>query len=81
MSKINSATMEDLVRANKVLKKAKEKEIILKFPKLQVENVRFVTYHDASYADIENEGSQRFHAIFWLMTMEMQLQYLGSQIV
>ena len=37
----------------------------MKFPKLQdIENVRFVTYQDASYAKLENGGSQGAHVIF-----------------
>ena len=65
MSKINSATVEDLVRPNKVSKQAKEKKIILQFPKQEdIENVRFVTCHDASYANLENGGSQGAHVIF-----------------
>ena len=66
MSKINSVTVEDLVRANNVLQQTKENKIILKFLKLEdTENVnKFVTYHDASYADLENGGSQGAHVTF-----------------
>ena len=35
INKIKSATVEDLVQANKVLKQAKKKKIILKFRKLE----------------------------------------------
>ena len=64
MSNINSATVEDLVRANKVLEQAKTKKIILKLPKLEdIENVTFVTCHDVSYANLENEGSKGAHVI------------------
>ena len=64
MNKINSTTVEDLVRANKALKQAKERKIMLKSPKLEdIENVKFVTCHDASYANLENGGSQGAHVM------------------
>ena len=63
-SNLKEATVEDLCRANKVLKKAKE-NVTVKLPKLDnLNNLKLVAYHDASYANLKDGGSQGGYVIF-----------------
>ena len=50
-----TATVEDFRKANKVLKKAKQKKVILKYSKLgNWKDLKIVTYTDSSYQNAEN---------------------------
>ena len=58
MGSIKHATVSDLIRANKVLKQAKDVEVAVKFPALNdTKNATILTYHDASHANLTNGGS------------------------
>ena len=69
-SSLKSASVEHLLRANKVLKKLKDHPVLIKIPKLvNLEDCRFICYHDASYANLKDGGSQGSYII--LMTDEI----------
>ena len=66
MSFTKNAKVEDLIKANKLLKQAHEKDVDLKFTKLtEIQDCKFITFHDASYANISNGGSQGGCIIFF----------------
>ena len=62
-TKLNEATVDDLLTANKVIKKLKISDISLKYPVLLFP-VRLVAYCDASYGNLSNGGSQGGFIIF-----------------
>ena len=62
-TKLNSAKVSDMLYANKVLKKVKAEDIKLMFPKLQFP-LKLLVFCDASYANLNNGGSQGGYIIF-----------------
>ena len=53
---LKNATVEDFIKANKVLKKLC-KEATARFPKLSnSKGHKFIAYHDASHANFKNRG-------------------------
>ena len=71
MDSVKFATVSDLIRANKVLKQAKNVEVAIRFPALgDIENSTILTYHDASYANLTNRGSQGGNIPFFLHSYE-----------
>ena len=66
MSFTKNAKVEDLIKANKLLKQAHEKDVVLKFTKLtEIQDFKFIAFHDASYANLSNGGSQGGYIIFF----------------
>ena len=61
-TKLNKATVRELIHANKVLRKAKEK-VVLKFMRLKAP-VHLLTYCDASYGNLPDGSSQGGYIIF-----------------
>jgi hypothetical protein len=61
-TKLNSATIRDLIHANKVLKKVKN-PAVLKFGKLHPP-IHLLAYCDASYGNLSNGSSQGGYIIF-----------------
>ena len=52
------AIVETLAKANKVIRRAKMKEISLFFPRMNLNNIKLVVYTDASHANLPDAGSQ-----------------------
>ena len=64
-TKLNSAKVEDLVDANKALKKLKNGMLIIVFPNLgNLTDLRLVVFADASYTNLPNGASQAGFIIF-----------------
>lgn len=62
-TKLNSATVSDVNRANKVLKKLKQDDVLLYYPPLQPP-LHLEIYCDASYANLPNGASQGGSIVF-----------------
>ena len=63
-SNIKNAKIEDILKANKVLKKLKD-DVTISFPKLNFStNLKLLVYADASYANLKDGGSQGGYVIF-----------------
>ena len=64
-TKLNSAKVEDLVDANKALKKLKNERLVIAFPNLgNLTDLRVAVFADASYANLPNGASQEGFIIF-----------------
>ena len=64
-SSVNHATVEHILRANKVLKNAKIGSITLTFPCMKnLSQCKLVVSSDASYNNLENGGSQGSFCIY-----------------
>ena len=62
---VKSATVEDILRASKVLRKAKEEHVAIKFPGLgDITKSTIVVYSDVSHTNLADGGSQGGHIIF-----------------
>ena len=59
VSSFKNAT--DIIKGSKLLKKMKE-DFFVKPPKLK-EHLTVIAYHDASYANLNNRGSQAGHVV------------------
>ena len=64
-SRFNTAKVDDALRANKVIKKAIAKEVVLKYVSLE-NNEQFTIecYSDASYGNLPDGGSQGGYVVF-----------------
>ena len=57
--------VEDIIKANKLLKLAKEERLKLTFPKLtSLEDIKLIVYQDASFGNLSDEESQGGFIIF-----------------
>ena len=63
-SVFDTATVEDLLCANKLVRKLKASSVILKFPKLHNDSLFVECYSDASFGNLINGGSQGGYVIF-----------------
>ena len=54
---LNKATIDDLLHANKTVRKCKQRSVCLKFPQLQ-KPFHLVAFCDASYANLKERSSQ-----------------------
>ena len=64
-SSVNHATVEHILRVNKVLKNAQIKPVTLTFPCMEnLMQCKLVVYSEASYNNLENGGSQGGFCIF-----------------
>ena len=62
---VKNATVKDVLRANKVLRKAKTENVKLKYSdKNNLKDVKFISYNDASFANLADGGSQGGFVIF-----------------
>ena len=62
---MNSATIGDVVKVNKCVRRLKNEEVILKFPSLgNIENVKMVCFSDASFANLKDGSSQGAYISF-----------------
>ena len=60
----SKAKISDIVQANKILRQAKNNKLQIKFPKLDIPSMKLAVYHDASYANLHDGGSQGGYIIF-----------------
>ena len=63
-SVFDTATVEDLLHANKLVRKVKASQVTLKFPKLQSEEISVECFSDASFGNLNNVGSQGGYVVF-----------------
>ena len=61
--KLTTATIQDFLQANKVLRKVKQSRVSLKYTSLK-QPWKLVVYCDASYANLRNGSSQGGMVIF-----------------
>ena len=62
-SKIRTATVDDLLNCNKLLKHVHSNPTFIKFPALSVESLSFVVHCDSSWNNLPNGGSQGAYVI------------------
>ena len=63
-SKINCATIQDLHECNRLLEDAKRhQDVKIKYTTIEIPDLRFVTYSDASFATREKQHSQKGHLV------------------
>ena len=61
--------VEDIIKANKLLKLAKEERLELTFPKLtSLEDIKLIVYQDASFGNLSDGASQGGFIIFFYVT-------------
>ena len=64
-SRIKNATVQDLLRANKVVIKAKSEHVVLRYQSFDdLRNLKLLTYNDSSFGNLKDEGSQGAFVIF-----------------
>ena len=63
-SRFDSARIEDLMHANKVIRKVKASAVTLKFSNLQENQLSIECYSDASFGNLKDGGSQGGYVIF-----------------
>ena len=78
-SSLKNATVNDMIKANKVLKNLCNKGIKVRTPKLEYGNFKFISYSDASYANLTDGGSQGGHVIFLIDNTGLQLSPIAWQ--
>ena len=65
MSSVKHATIEDLLRANKVLSRAKSESAILTFKNMgHLSTAKFVCFNDSTFGNLCDGGSQGSYVIF-----------------
>lgn len=63
--RIHQSTVKDIIEMNKLIKKTKAEELIIKFPQLEnLRECRLVVFSDSSFANLEDSGSQGARVIF-----------------
>ena len=74
------AKVSDVLKANKAVKKLKCEDISLKFPNLgNLKRCKIISFNDASYCNLLEEGSQGGFISFDATWMERLLRFSGSQ--
>ncbi|XP_018008572.1 uncharacterized protein LOC108666247 [Hyalella azteca] len=64
-SVFDKARVDDLIRANKVVKKVQSRSVVVQYPKLRDQNqLTIECYSDASFGNLKDGGSQGGHVIF-----------------
>ena len=63
-SVFDKAKVDDVLRANKVVKNAQSRAVAIKFPKLSKKQLSVECYSDASFGNLTNGGSQGGYIIF-----------------
>ena len=61
---VNSATISDIIKLNKVVKQMKSEKSHIKFPSLETQSLNIKTYTDASFNNLPNGGSQGGQIVF-----------------
>ena len=78
-SLLKNATVNDMTKANKVLKNLCNKDIKVRTRKLEYGNFKFISYSDASSANLKDGGSQGGHVIFLADNTSLQLLPIAWQ--
>ena len=63
-SSLKNATLNDMIKANKVMRNFCNEDIKVRTAKLEYGNFKFISYSDASHANLTDGGSQDGHVIF-----------------
>ena len=63
-TKVKSATIAQLIEANKIIKNVQRESVSILFPKLDTDSIHFRLYCDASFNNLSDGGSQGGHIIF-----------------
>ena len=63
-SVFDEAKVDDLLRANKVVKNAQSRSVAVRFPKLADKQLSIECFSDASFGNLANGGSQGGYLIF-----------------
>ena len=63
-TKVNNATVADLLRINKTIKKLKSTPSYIKFPRLDLRSLNIKVFTDASFNNLPNGGSQGGQIVF-----------------
>ena len=61
---INNATVRDIFSANRVLRRLRDNELTLFFPRMNIQKCSLVGFCDASFANLPDNGSQGAYLIF-----------------
>ena len=64
-TKVNSATVADLLRINETIKKLMSTPSYIKFPKLDFRSLNIKVFTDASFNNLPNGGSQGKQIVFF----------------
>ena len=62
-SRLHVGTVEDIIKLNKVIRKVQAENVSLNFHDLG-KDVELLLFSDASYGNLQNDGSQGGHAVF-----------------
>ena len=70
--------VEDIIKADKLLKLAKEERLKLTFPKLtSLEDIKLIVYQDARFGNVSDEESHGGFIIFYVTRMVHVVLYPG----
>ena len=61
---VNSATISDIIKLNKVLKQMKSETSHIRFPSLDIQSLNISTYTDASFNNLPKGGTQGGQIVF-----------------
>ena len=78
-SSLKNPTVNDIIKANKVLKNLCNEDIKVRTTKLEYGNFKFISYSDASYANLTDCGSQGGHVTFLTDNTGLQLSPIAWQ--
>ena len=63
-SRIKSATVNDIIETNRIIKFVKTTPNFISIPRLNINSLKIVAFSDASYNNLGDGGSQGAHIIF-----------------
>ena len=63
-TQVNSAIVNDLIEANKLIKYIQTETLVITFPKLDLDSLHLTLYCDASFKNLPDGGSQGGHIVF-----------------
>ena len=78
-SSLKNPTVNDIIKAKKVLKNLCNEDIKVRTTKLEYGNFKFISYSDASYANLTDCGSQGGHVTFLTDNTGLQLSPIAWQ--
>ena len=61
---ITSATVNDIIHANKIINRVQKLDCKLVFPSLDLKSMEICSYSDSSYNNLKDEGSQGGHVVY-----------------
>lgn len=63
-TRVNAATVSDLIEVNKLIKYVQTEPLVITFPKLNSDTLHLTLYCDASFKNLQDGGSQGGHIVF-----------------